>query len=475
MRHMPNCVRRRLCCAMSIRRSYSSHTFCRAGSLTSGYRCVMIAMFLIVPLNLVPALQSTTSAFVDVSVVTMTDAVVREHQTVIVRGTTIVEVGGRMEVRPPPGTVLIDGRGKFLLPGLVDAHVHLMEAPDLPQFLAYGVTTVRNLTGSATVLAWRDSVARGLLVGPRIFTSGPLFAGREVPWRSKVVPRDATEARAEVRRQHDAGYDLIKIYDGLSADVYAAVLDEAKRLGMRVTGHIPEQVHLAGVLRARQDIEHTDKIVFDVWGHTFDTTRIDSVAQAIRAAGIFVTPTIASMEQMARINSGGFDSLLARPEARRVGAATLAFWCDVSSRLGGHRSRAPRVRFDAWTDFQLKVIAAERRAGVPLLAGTDYPNAMLAPGSGLLEELRALEDAGLTPFEALGAATRTASQVIGDMTSGRIVPGGRADLVLLRANPLLDLRALDENDGVMVAGRWFSQADLNRLAPLRPVAPTCPR
>ncbi len=187
----------------------------------------------------------------------------------------IAAVGDRRKVKPPAGARVIDGRGKFLIPGLIDVHVHLMEEGDLHRFLAYGVTTVRNLTGSPQVLEWRRAVEAGKRAGPRIVTSGPLFAGPAIPWREKVVPAEPAAARAEVRRQKDAGYDLIKIYDGLAPDVYAAIVDEAAKLGMPVTGHIPEQVHLARVLAARQSLEHTDKLVFDVWGHSFDTTRID--------------------------------------------------------------------------------------------------------------------------------------------------------------------------------------------------------
>ena len=412
-------------------------------------------------------------AFVDVAVIPMTDAGVRPHQTVVIQDGVIAAVGEVSSVTPPAGAVVIDGRGRFLMPGLVDAHVHLMEEADLQQFLFYGVTTVRNLLGSPETLAWKRAIAARTLVGPRIVTSGPAFAGAEVPWRNKVVPTDADAARAEVRRQHDAGYDLIKIYDGISPSLYAAIASEAARLGMRMTGHIPADVHLAGVLAAKQDLEHTDKLVFDVWGHALDAARIDSIASMVRSAGVFVTPTIASMQQLARIGSGDFDALVARPEARRVGAETLAHWCGVSSRLRGNRRPGPGVRYNPWTDFQMDVVAGLQRAGVPLLAGTDYPNATLAAGSALLEEIRALADAGLTPFEALAAATTTAAKAIGDSSSGVISRGARADMVLLNANPLVDLQALEVNEGVMVAGRWFSRSELDRLAPARPSAPAC--
>jgi hypothetical protein len=328
--------------------------------------------------------------------------------------------------------------------------------------------------GSPETLRWRTRTADGTTIGPRIVAAGPLFAGPQVPWRNKFTTLNPDSARAEVRRQHAAGYDLVKIYDGLTAPVYAAVMDEARTLGVPATGHIPAAVHLAGVLAAQQNLEHTDKVLFDVWGHTFDSTRIDSVARAIAAAGVFVTPTLASMQQLARIGSGGFDSLLARPEARRAGPVTLDVWCTYTSRLRGTRPTPPGTRYNQWTDFQMKIVGAEQRAGVPLIAGTDYPNAMLAPGSSLLEELIALREAGLSNAEVLRAATSNAGRAVGDTTSGFIASGARADLVLLSANPLDDLRALARIDGVVLNGRWLSRAALDSIAPLRPAAPSCP-
>jgi imidazolonepropionase-like amidohydrolase len=367
----------------------------------------------------------------------------------------------------------VDGRGLFMVPGLVDAHVHLMSDADLGQFLAAGVTTVRVLMGSPHVLELRDAVNRGALMGPRIVTSGPIFAGSTIPWRDKVSPPTPDSARALVRAQKAAGYDLIKIYDGLSAAVYAAVMDEATRLGMRATGHIPAEVHLAGVLAARQDIEHTDKVLFDVWGHAFDASRIDSVARAIAAAKVAVTPTIASMQTMARVNSGGFDSLVGRPGTRRVSSEALRYWCDVIQRMKGNRPPAAGVRYNPWTDFQMKIIAAEKNAGVLLLAGSDTPNGLLPAGTGLIDELIALRESGLNNVDALASATRNPSKVMGDTAAGVIRTGAPADFVLVGGNPLEDLGALRDVRGVSAAGRWLSRATLDSLAPVRREPPRC--
>jgi imidazolonepropionase-like amidohydrolase len=344
---------------------------------------------------------------------------------------------------------------------------------DLGQFLAAGVTTVRILMGSPHTLELREAVARGTLAGPRIVTSGPLFAGPAVPWRDKVVPPTPDSARALVRAQKKAGYDLIKVYDGLRPDVYAAVMDEARTVGMRATGHIPNEVHLAGVLAAHQDLEHTDKILFDVWGHAFDESRIDSVARAIAAANVVVTPTISSMQTMARIGTGGFDSLLSRPATRRVTADALDYWCSVVKTMQGNRPVAAGIKYNPWADFQMKIIAAEKKAGVLLLAGSDTPNGLLPAGTGLVDEVIALHESGLDNAEALAAATRNPAKVMGDTTAGVIRRGAPADLVLLGANPLDDLGALRDVRGISAAGRWMPRATLDSLSPPRSSPPRC--
>lgn len=420
--------------------------------------------------------QSDTIAIVDATVFTMTEASPRSHQTVVIANGKILTIGPMSQTQPPAGARIIDGREKFLTPGLIDGHVHLMDDADLTQFLAFGVTSIRIMMGSPHTLELRRAVSVGERVGPRIVSAGPLFADATVRWRDKIVPATPEAARIAVRAQYAAGYDFIKIYDGLTREIYAAIVDEAHALQMPIDGHIPQAVGFAAVLAAKQDLQHTDKTVFSLWGHQFDTTRVDSVAGAIKAAGVRVTPTIASMAQTALIGQGQFDALLARPSMRRIGDETLSFFCTVVRTMGGGGRRpASTVRYDPWADFQMRLIAAEFRAGVPIVAGTDTPNGMLAPGSGLIDELRVLGESGIPPMETLRAATRDAALALGDSMGGIIAPGARADLVLLDANPLTDSGAayLDRIRGVMTAGRWLSREELDRLAPPRRIAPSC--
>jgi len=396
------------------------------------------------------------TAFVDVTVVPMDHERLLPHQTVVVVGERVADLGPVGDVTPPPGARIVDGRNRYLVPGLADMHVHSSsDSLELRLYLANGVTTIRDLNGSPRLLAWRDAIAAGRMEGPRLLVSGPLIAGPDVPWRNKVVPRSPEEGRAVVRAQKAAGYDYIKIYDGVPADVYMAVIDEARRQGMMVTGHIPQSVGLAGVLAAHQNLEHLDKIVFSAWGHAFDPSRIPSIADSIKRAGVWDTPTLLSMERLALLNRGKGDSLMQLPGVSLASSENRAYWTELNKQMTHAMPVNPAYRFNPFVDFQILLLRGLVDAGVPLLAGTDTPNAMLVPGYSLLDELDALADAGLSPYRVLEMATSNPARFTGgEAAPGIIERGRRADLLLLGANPLASLHALRERVGIMAGGKW---------------------
>ena len=350
-------------------------------------------------------------------------------------------------------------------------HVHLSTPDEFPMYVGNGVLTVRDLNGSPETLAWRDSVARGVMFGPRLFVSGPMIAGGDIPWRNKVMPTTAAEAESVVLAQKAAGYDLIKIYDGISKPVFDATIATAKRVGMLSTGHIPASVGFDGVLASGMNgLEHLDKTVFAANGHELDTLKIPSIVQRIKTAGVWVTPTLESMIQLSLIGSGGYDSLLARPEARNAPASLRDFWTSVTVRIKGTRPRLTDAPCNPWCAYQLRLAGALAAAGVPLLAGTDLPNAVLVPGFSLHRELHVLVDAGLTRYQALEAATSAPARFFGQSADwGTVAVGQRADLVLANGNPLDDLSVLSEPAGVVMRGRWFDAGELARMR--RGVAP----
>lgn len=413
-----------------------------------------------------------TIAIVNVSIVPMSiDAVWPDH-SVLIAGGRIVAMGSVDRVAVPASATVIDGRGKYLVPGLADMHVHLSGADELPMYVGNGVLTVRDLNGSPETLEWRVATAAGRIRGPRILASGPMIAGPGIPWRNKVTPATAGEATAAVMAQAAAGYDQIKVYDGLSKEVFEAVIRASKQAGLKSSGHIPADVGLDGVLASGMDgLEHLDKTVFAVVGHNLDTLLIPSIVTRIRASGVWVTPTLASMIQLAKIGSGKFDSLMTRPEAVAAPADLREFWSTVSARLQGSRPVPPGSRYNPWADYQIRLAGALARAGVPLLAGTDLPNAVLVPGYSLHNELDALVEAGLTRFQALEAATRAPARFFGqDSDWGTVAVGQRANLVLVGGNPLDDLRTLAAPEGVVLRGEWINGTELARMrrAPASP-------
>jgi hypothetical protein len=406
-----------------------------------------------------------TLVIADVTVLPMTGPRAIEHQTVTIAGGRIVSMRTAGGARPSAGVRVIDGRGKFLLPGLVDMHVHLSTPDELPMYVGNGVLTVRDLNGSPETLAWRDAVAKGSIFGPRLFVSGPMISGADIPWRNKVTPTTAAAAESVVVAQKAAGYDLVKIYDGISKPVFDAAIAAARRLGMPSTGHIPESVGFDGVLASGMTgLEHLDKTVFAVNGHELDTLKIPGIVARIKAAGVWVTPTLESMVQLYLVSSGGYDSLLARPEARDAPAPLRDFWTSVTVRLAGRRPRLADAPCNAWCAYQLRLAGALAAARVPLLAGTDLPNAVLVPGFSLHRELAVLVQAGLTPYQALEAATSAPARFFRQAADwGTVAVGQRADLLLADGNPLTDLSVLSQPAGVVLRGRWYGADELARM------------
>jgi len=409
--------------------------------------------------------QAGTLVISDVSVLTMVPGqALLTHQNVVIAGGVIQRIGPAASTPAPAGAQAIDGRGKFLMPGLADMHMHLSTSEEFPMFIGNGVLTVRDLNGSPETLAWRDSTARGLLTGPRLFVSGPMLAD-SVPWKNKVTPRNAAEAIAEVQRQKAAGYDQIKIYDGITAEVARAAIATARQLGMRSSGHIPLSLGFDSILTSGMDgFEHLDKIIFQAFGHTFDTLKIPEVAARIKRSGMWVTPTLESMVQLAKVGGGRFDSLMARPEAKASPAATRDFWQSVTVRLKGNRTYPAATPYGPWAAMQFRLAAALAQDGVPMMAGTDLPNAVLVPGYSLLRELDVMLEAGIPRRQVLEAATSAPAQFMREEAQWGTVAAGRdANLLLIDGNPLDSFDALAHPAGVVLRGQFIDRATLARM------------
>lgn len=423
-------------------------------------------------------------AFVNVNVVPMDSERVLEGQTVIVRDGRITEVGPASKLRVPAGAVSIDGRGKYLMPGLADMHVHLYPGAGRPDdvagqqlqlFLANGVTTIRNMIGKPEHLSLRDRVAKGELLGPTIFTAGPPLLGNNVP-----TPEAAERAVTEQKR---AGYDLIKVHEGLSPEVYAAIVATARRLKMPFAGHVTATVGLKRALEARQSsIEHLDgylqamvadnstvpppasQLVLGPVLEQIDERKIPQLAQQTRDAGVWNDPTLTLFKLI--VSNEKTEEFLKWPEMQYVPAKMREAFAKQKDSTAD--ITAPQKERERFVTLRNRMLIALHKAGARLLVGPDSPQFFLVTGFATHRELQSFVDAGLTPYQALEAATRNPGEYIAEITGtrrdfGTVEAGMRADLLLLDANPLQSVANLQRRAGVMVRGRWLPQSELQKM------------
>ena len=436
--------------------------------------------------------QSTTAqqaippqiiAFVNVNVVPFDRERIVEGQTVIVRDGRIAEIGPANKTKAPAGAREIDGRGKYLMPGLADMHVHLFPGTgqdDLAQqqlqlFLANGVTTVRNMIGKQEHLALRDKIAKRELLGPTIYTAGPPLLGNNVS-TPEVAERVVTD-------QKKAGYDLIKVHEGLTPEVYAAIAATAKRAGIPIAGHVTATVGLKRALKAQQtSIEHLDgylqamvadnspvlppasQVVLGPVLEHIDESKIAALAEATKKAGVWNDPTLTLFKLV--VSDTTPEELLKWPEMQYIPAKMGEGFAQQKQSTLGHP--VPLSERQRYLELRNKMLVALRAAGAKLLVGPDSPQFFLVPGFATHRELQSFVEAGLTPYEAIEAATRNPAEYIATSMKtprdfGTVEVGMRADLLLLSSNPLQSVANLSKREGVMVRGRWLPETELRQM------------
>ena len=352
---------------------------------------------------------SEVIAIEDVSVVPMDRNRVVPHQTVLIQGDRITAVGPRGSVRIPEGAKRLDGRNLYLMPALTDMHVHL-RADDVEAYLASGIGTVRNMWGHAAVSRLRQEIESGARRGPRIHSASPGLDGTPPQWPATVIVTEPESAAVAVGRAGE-GWEFIKVYSRLSPGVFDAIMSEDRTRGLVAIGHVPLAVDvrhaLASGLRSVEHLTGYDRAVSaagrgGTWGWIdADTARYADLVAATRRSGAWNCPTLTIYATLARQHSAA-----------------------EQDRISGHRRRFVRLLLDA---------------GAPILAGTDAGIQVVPPGTSMHDELAELVAAGLTPFEALRAATVEPARFFGDPAAGEVRVGAHADLLLLEGNPLDDV------------------------------------
>ncbi len=416
----------------------------------------------------IPAPAPSAVVLREVTVISMTDSLPRPGQTVVIQDGRITAIGPVGSVAIPDGaTVLPVPRGAFVLPGLADMHVHIFDRSELLMFLANGITTIRNLHGIERHLAWRDSLDQHRWLGPRLLTSGPILDGSPPTRATNVVLKDPEQARLEVATEAGKGYDYIKIYDNLPLDLYQVVGQAARQRGLTMIGHLPTPVGLDGLFRnqLQAEVQHLEEFL-----PFFDGGRnlrlLDSVSRSLARLKIAVVPTV-SVFTSARDQSFDVKKLEQRPEMALMNPVTMQQWgwSEIAhARLGQKQDQEGFGR--AVKFFLHDFLPSLKKAGVIIVAGTDAPIPMIVPGFSLQGELESYVEAGFSPYEAIRTATIDAARVLPakrtDLAGfGTITVGAPADLLVLSANPLIDLKNLRRPLAVVARGVWSSRAELD--------------
>ena len=425
-------------------------------------------------------------AFVDVNLLPMDSERVVEGQTVLVADGRIVQIRSAADVMVPDGVTVIDGGGKYLMPGVAEMHGHYPN-PDAQEFteavmhlyVANGVTLVRGMQGGASHLPLRDAIEAREIVGPRLLVCAPAMSGNNVT-RSE-------EARRLVREAAAAGFDHIKVFEGLTPEVFSAIAETAAEVGLTFSGHVSNLVGLYSALEQGQStIDHLDNYIeamIDDPGvvaelgllelpsvmSQVDEAKLGDVVAATVESGAGVVPTEVLWETFLGGRSGA-DFLAEMPETRYwvresiPGVASgVNRWVQQTDGRSGSLSQPDAGQ--PVIELRRRLIKELYDAGVPVLLGTDSPQVFSVPGFSIHREMRVMVESGLTPYQVLHAGTAAVADFLGVDDFGRVAEGQRADLVLLNANPLEDIGHFADSAGVMVNGVWLSRSDIDeRLA-----------
>jgi imidazolonepropionase-like amidohydrolase len=402
--------------------------------------------------------QPSSIAFTNLNLITMHDNQVIRGQTVLVQNGKIIELGDAKKISAPVGFQKIDCSGMYMMPGLTDMHVHnLVSSSQHLLNLANGITTVRDMDGFPWMLKVQDQIRNNKLLAPNMYITGQILNERPMDWYAAVV-KSPEEGRAIVKQQKKDGYDFIKVHNNLPLQIYSAILDEAQKHQMDVVGHIPHEItiHQAAEL-GQKTFEHFKGYILDA-GLALTN---ENYVQETKDLKSWNCPTFYTYR----------DSLRGDAAVKLINQSVemkYASWRDKQDWL-----ETAKETPDANLKLQQNILPLETKIFKDLLpiydrwlAGTDsgggYP--FMVPGFSLHEELRIMNENGLTPFQTLKAATINAALAMNRETEfGTIEVGKQANLLILKPNPLQKISNLQNMDAVIVRGIYLSRKDLDQI------------
>lgn len=414
-----------------------------------------------------------------VSVIPMNKDTVLSNQTVVIKDGRIITISDVKKIKFTKEALIIDGKGKFLLPGLAEMHAHVPPVDDLAQmkevmllFMVNGVTTIRGMLGHPRHLELRSKIQSGEIPAPRFFTSGPSLNGNSVT--------SAAQADEMVRAQKLAGYDFLKLHPGLTKENFAAIVKTAKEVSMPFAGHVSYDVgvwraidagyatieHLDGFIESLvpgiENISEQENGIFGLYSAAkADESKIPALMKALREKNIWVVPTQSLAERWFSPHKDA-DAYRNDAEMKYVTPAMLNNWVNAKKNL----EKQPQYNAQSTEHFialRRKLIKACADNGVGLLLGSDAPQVFDVPGFSVHHELKYMVDAGLTTFQALQMGTVNVGKFYNNPDMGVIRKGALADLILLNGNPLADINQTKNIEGVLVNGRWVSKQSINKI------------
>lgn len=436
-----------------------------------------------------------------VSVVDVADGTVRHDQLVVIQDGRIKSIapmdngGVSDEANLPDGATNIDAAGKFLIPGLWDMHVHFATPDYAPLFVANGVVGVRDMHAHVPfmLLPLRNAAAEGKRLCPRILTAISMVDGSPAMWSGSLSCGNPDEGRKAVHTLKSSKADFVKVYSGLDRETFLAICDAAKAAELPVVGHIPEAVsaleasavgvrsmeHIFGVLTAAsaRERELREEFVAAIRGRdgksfypllirsqlqaleSYDAARAHKLFAAFAQNQTYQCPTLTVHRMFAQLTSSGFTD---DPRVRYTPNLIKGAWAGALGWISPIAENSDDQR--RLYDKTKEVVRDMHRAGVPILAGTDTSNPYCLAGFSLHDELQLLVEAGLSPLAALQAATLVPARFLeAEQEQGAVAPGLRADLVLLDANPLVDIRNTARIHAVILNGQHHDRAALDAL------------
>jgi imidazolonepropionase-like amidohydrolase len=422
-----------------------------------------LMLFLAIPL----AAQQTV--FTNVTVIPMDGEGMLENQTVVIEGDRIIEIDDHDLVKFSESATIIDGTGKYLMPGLAEMHGHVPPTDPGPNAASYfddeyvestlflyvsaGITTVRGMLGYPNQLELKDKVNSGEMIGPNLYLAGPSFNGNSVS--------SPDQAKARVKEHKEEGWDLLKVHPGLTRPEYDAMAETANEIGIHFGGHVPEGVGIVHAIEMGQlTMDHIDGYVayLDAFEQQERDQKMADIIQMTIDNGVWIVPTQALWETI--IGAADYEAMKQYDELKYIPKAVKQNYFNFADNPGSsYTIGTPEEQ----AEMRRKLLEEMNEAGVKILMGTDAPQLFSVPGFSIHRELPLMAEAGMTTYEIIESGTKNVGEYFANRDNfGTIAEGQRADLILLEENPLEDLNHIQNHSGVMVQGKWYSREMIDK-------------